>query len=176
MTCFKKLWRIINHFEEAVLTITFSIMSIVCFVQVISRYFLGYSMPWSEELLRALFVWSSCMGLSLAFKTKSHLGVDALVNAMPKKLKKIVEVITYVIVIIFCIIMLYISIDITHMHFVNNQKTTAMQLPIGFISISLPIGFTLAIFRILGVLYSMRKSQNDSNSDNEEMHISEGLL
>lgn len=169
----KNFLKVIDHVEEFFLSISFSIMAIVCFVQVITRYIFHYSMPWSEELLRALFVWSSCLGISLGFKTRSHLGVDAVVNILPKNVKKILSLLAYLVVIACCVLLIYYSVQVSVKQFETMQKTIAMRMPIFYISASLPIGFTLTIIRVLQVLYEdfiLKKDESD------ETHISEGLL
>ena len=145
--------KIFNHIEEALLSVTFVIMTLICFIQVITRYIFHYSMPWSEEVLRALFVWSSCLGISLGFRTKSHLGVDAVV-------------------ILFCLVMIYYSAGITNHQFITNQKTIAVGMPIAYVSVSLVVGFTLTIIRIIQVMVETFTSKNKK----DETHISEGLL
>lgn len=164
----------LSHFEEAVLTVTFSIMTVVCFAQVITRYCFHYSLPWSEELLRALFVWSSCMGISWGMKTRSHLGVDAVVKCFPAKVRKILAILTYAILIAFCILVIYYSIYVTMKQFATNQVTIAMRLPVGYISMSLPIGFSLTIIRALQVLYE--DVLNGAEKTEEKISIPEGLL
>ena len=49
----------------------------LAFFQVVARYFLGLSTPWSEELLRLLFVWL----VLLAAARTAHLRVDMLEQA-----------------------------------------------------------------------------------------------
>ena len=138
------LLRAFNHVEEVILTATFSVMTVVCFVQVITRYCFHYSLPWSEELLRALFVWSSCIGVSWGMRTRSHLGVDVIVNCFPEKVRRYLSLSAYAILIVFCALVIYYSIGVTLKQFQTNQVTIAMRLPVGFISVSLPIGFPLA--------------------------------
>ena len=165
-------FKIFNHIVEGMLCSSFTIMTLACFVQVITRYVFHYSMPWSEELLRALFVWSSCLGISLGFRTRSHMGVDAIVGVLPKKAKNIVSMAAYVITIAFCVAMIYYSAGVTMQQFSTGQKTIAMGLPVWMVSISLIVGFALTIVRIIQVIIEdvKNKGKNDST------HISEGLL
>ena len=178
--CFKEgsllkgniFFKIFNHIEESILCCTFTVMTVVCFVQVLTRYIFHYSMPWSEELLRGLFVWSSCLGISLGFRTRSHMGVDAIVGLFPKKLKNIISMVSYLIVIAFCVAIIYYSFGVTYQQFTTGQKTIAMGLPIWIISISLIIGFALTIVRVIQVMIEDAKSKGKDDNT----HISEGLL
>ena len=161
-----------NHIEEALLSVTFVVMTAICFIQVITRYIFHVSLPWSEEVLRALFVWSSCLGISLGFRTKSHLGVDALVSLFPAKIKKALSIIAYAIVIGFCIVIIYFSFEVTGKQFATGQKTIAVGMPIAYISVSLIVGFALTVVRVIQVMIEDFKHKGND----DEGHISEGLL
>ena len=168
------IFKFFNHIEEVILSVSFATMAIVCFTQVITRYIFKFSLPWSEELLRALFVWSSCLGISLGFRTRSHLGVDAVVGLFPKKIRRVLSFLAYLVVIAFCVVIIFYSVRISAQQFSTMQKTIAMRLPIFYISSAIPIGFGLTIVRILQVLYEdFVKHKKDSL---EEGKISEGLL
>ena len=49
---------------------------------VVSRYVVGKQVSWTEELACLLLVWSSFFGIALAFNSRSHLGIDLIVNMM----------------------------------------------------------------------------------------------
>ena len=50
-------------------SILFVCLIAVLFVSVISRYCLGHSFSWSEEVYSFLFIWVSYIGVILAWKT-----------------------------------------------------------------------------------------------------------
>ena len=45
-----------------VISIAFFVLVVVTFAQVVFRYLIGYSLYWSEEAARYLFVWISFLG------------------------------------------------------------------------------------------------------------------
>ncbi len=52
------------------------------FLQVISRYFFGYTFEWSEELARFLFVWVVFLGSALIMGESGHLSVQLLARKL----------------------------------------------------------------------------------------------
>ena len=80
-------------------------------------------------------------------------------------------ILSYLIVIAFCIVVIYYSISVTSYQFTTNQKTIAVGMPVAYISVSLIIGFGLTIVRVIQVMIDDFK-----NKKQEEGHISEGLL
>jgi len=71
-----KLEYIINKLVGIVLTSCFSLFAGVCFVQVISRYILKVSLPWSEELSRYLFIYATYLGSVIAVTSGSHVSIS----------------------------------------------------------------------------------------------------
>lgn len=161
----------IDHIEEAALTILFIALSVVCFYQVFSRFVLHQSLSWSEAFLRLCFVWASCLGASCAFKRKSHLGVDAIVNKLPHTPRNIVAAIAYLLTIAFCVMAVVLGIKLVGRQIVTNQVIVSLDWPIISASLGIPVGFTLSAIRVIQVAY------NDlTGRDDVEGHISEGLL
>lgn len=63
---------------DAACALLLGVIAALAFFQVIARYILGYSTPWSEELLRLLFVWLALLGAARTV----HMRVDMLEQAV----------------------------------------------------------------------------------------------
>lgn len=85
----KYIKAIINYPLEFIGGALFSIMAIVVFSQVISRYVFRAPFSWPEELARLLFAWVSLIGASIGVKNSSHYNIDIFTNNLPKKIKTI---------------------------------------------------------------------------------------
>jgi len=57
------------------------------FAQVLFRYIFNFSLHWTEELAKYLFVWMTFIGSIGAFKDRIHIGVDFFVNLLPERYK-----------------------------------------------------------------------------------------
>lgn len=86
----KKLDRYLDTFETGAFSVLLSIMTIVVFIQVICRYILHASLPWSEEVSRYCMIYTVFIGVGAGLKAGTHTGVDALVMILPPKAKWIV--------------------------------------------------------------------------------------
>ncbi|NVK33988.1 MAG: TRAP transporter small permease [Rhodobacteraceae bacterium] len=82
----------ITRFEEGVLAFLLAAMTIVSFSQVVARY--GFNSGWGGalELTRILFAWLILFGMSYGVKIGSHLGVDAVVQLLPRRMFRAVAV------------------------------------------------------------------------------------
>ncbi len=82
----------VTRFEEGVLAFLLAAMTIVSFTQVVARY--GFNSGWTGalEFTRILFAWLILFGMSYGVKIGSHLGVDAVIRLLPKRLFRAVAV------------------------------------------------------------------------------------
>lgn len=105
-----KILNILNTAEEIVLIVMFAAMVGIIFFQVIMRYVFNNSLSWSEELGKFLFVWLSWLGISIGHRRKEHIRITLLVEKLPYKIKKILEAISEVILIIISSVTIYYGI------------------------------------------------------------------
>ena len=62
----EKILHYLDEYLEEILMVIFLIaMTLIMGIQVFSRYVLGMSLSWSEEITRYLFIWSAFLSVSL---------------------------------------------------------------------------------------------------------------
>lgn len=147
MSLIEKLLNSINKAVEYVVTALLATMVVVVFLQVIFRFILEASLPWSEELARYILVWISFLGASIGVKRKSHIGVEAVTNYLPFKAKSIVAIIAHLLSSALFIILIVWGYQLIGK--VSGQESPAME-----ISMALPYS-ALFISGILMLLYSI---------------------
>lgn len=79
------LGRIVHEFEETAIAVLLGLMTVITFVNVVLRYLFNSSLIWGLELTLALFAWLVLFGMSYAVKVTAHLGVDAVINILPHR-------------------------------------------------------------------------------------------
>jgi len=154
----KLLKKFISNFEAYLCVAMLIIMSIVVFVQVIFRFVLKSSLPWSEELCRYLLVYVSFLGGAYGVKTGAHLGVEAVTLMMPKKMRKVVEIIVLLLGMALCGILLKLGIDIVAKQFQRMQYSPAMRIPMAYAYMAIPIGMVFFIIRYILKLVELIKN------------------
>ncbi|MGB3317129.1 MAG: TRAP transporter small permease [Albidovulum sp.] len=83
------LGRVVNEFEETVIAVILGLMTVITFTNVVLRYVFNSSLIWGLELTSALFAWLVLFGMSYAVKVTAHLGVDAVINLLPHRGRRI---------------------------------------------------------------------------------------
>ena len=84
-----KLGRVVNEIEETFLALILGLMTVITFVNVVARYVFNSNILWALETTVFLFAWLVLIGASYCVKTHTHLGVDALINAVGPGTRKI---------------------------------------------------------------------------------------
>jgi TRAP-type C4-dicarboxylate transport system permease small subunit len=137
-----------DHIEEALLTVVFSVMVSVIFVQVIMRM-LDNSLSWSEELGRYCFIWLVYLGISYGVKKQRHISVDVLLVILKGKARIILSLISNLIFLAFCIVVVRYGSDIAFKLLSFGQKSPALHIPMGLVYMASPIGMGLAAIRLI---------------------------
>jgi len=115
---------------------------------VFSRYVLGAQSRWTEELATTLLIWVSLLGASVAYGSKSHLGVDYFTQKLDPRAKATMELIVNILVALFAVIALVIGgAELVRKTLVENQLSPSLGIRVGYIYLALPVsGFFITIF------------------------------
>ncbi len=124
----------------------FSFAAII-FLQVLFRFFLQHPFVWAEELSRFLFFWSSILGAVLGIETKAHFNIDVFSNWLSPKNRRILDLAFRALAFFFLIVLTYESVNLTIIS--NEQLSVALDLPLSYIFVALPIGFFIMAFFLL---------------------------
>lgn len=79
---------------NAVAWFFFTLMIVVMLVQVSTRYIYSQPLPWTEEASRFSYIWAIFLGAAIAQRSRSHMTVTILVDALPKKAQAVMQVLT----------------------------------------------------------------------------------
>ena len=139
------------------------VMTVMIFLQVIYRYVLGDSLSFSEELARYMFIWSVAMGSALALKTRSHIGVELLVERLPKSLGVQAKVLACAISLVFYAMLIWYGFEMVGE--TMEQESAALELPMGYVYLAVPLSaIVLFICEIKNVLDDLFGTQGEDES------------
>jgi TRAP-type transport system small permease protein len=159
MKFFKMLVKISVAFAKWSAIITAMLMTVMIFLQVIFRYVIGSSLSFSEELARYAFIWSVAMGSAIALKTRSHMGVELLVDNLPASIRKYALVFASFLNLVFFAILIVYGFSMTTK--TMGQSSAALSLPMGYVYISIPLSaivlFMCEVNNTIEDFFSIRK-------------------
>jgi C4-dicarboxylate transporter, DctQ subunit len=140
--------KVLTFFEEWTLFITVMVAMVSLFFNVILRYGFSYSLAWSEELVREVILYTTFVGCSVAIKNRSTVRIDALVQLVPK-LKYPLAIFSYLVNLVFALVMLYFGIQLAAMQVESDQSTLILQIPTVYLYAILPLMGFLMVVRVL---------------------------
>lgn len=134
--------------EEVLTSLCLALMVVLIGMQVFNRYVLANSLVWSEELGRYLFIWAVYIGCAYATKQRSHLGVTILQNFAPRWLKKPALLLADALTLVFCGFCIVWGIDMLRFLARTGQETPALEIPMYWVYLALPVGMLLMALRV----------------------------
>lgn len=99
------LGRAINSLEELLIAALLGLMTLVTFANVIARYVFQSNILWALETTVFLFAWLVLLGASYCVKTRAHLGVDVLLDIVPRPLRIVMALFSVVICLAFSVLL-----------------------------------------------------------------------
>jgi TRAP-type C4-dicarboxylate transport system permease small subunit len=133
---------------------------ILTLLQVIFRFCLDFSLSWTEELARYMFIAMVYSAISLGVVRHRHVRVEIIDIFLPEKYKKYFFTFTDTVTCLFFLLIGYHSIEVMRDFLNMKQTTAALQLPLGWVYAIVPVGFFLAAFRFVQTIYRRFASKN----------------
>lgn len=164
-----KITNIYDRLEEYLLVGSLIFNVIIVFAQVIMRSVFNYSLSWTEELSRYIFIWQTWLGTSTALKYNEHIKVELIYSFVKnEKIQKIIKILAYLIWFAFCLFLTYIGLKLTQSMLSRNALSSGMRIPLAFVYISLPISSILICLRLIPKIFINIKNINKPDDGTSE--------
>lgn len=136
----------IDHWLVAIL---FSLMALIAFLNVVSRYLLHFSFSATEEITINLFVWVTVIGSGIAFERGGQLGMVTLYNIFPPRMKSAVILVSAIFsALLFILVDLYTIQAIYDELTIFNATSPALGIPVWTYYVGVPV---LSVFVFIGI-------------------------
>ncbi len=133
---------------------------VVCaLIEVLSRYVLRYSLFFSEEISRFLFIWIVFLGGSIGVKRASHFKLDVLIRLLGTGSERWFELVRDLAIALFSVCLLLGGIRVVRLSLMTMAPTT--NLPMGYVYMIVPASAGLSLYyaarQLLGTLGHFRE-------------------
>ncbi len=148
----KKTLDILSDVLQTISGVLFLFIFIINVAGIINRTFLDFSLLWVADVTTIAVAWMLALGMSVAVYKKVHITIDFVKNKFPQKGKKILEIITTLIMIAFLIILI-----------VAGWKTTVMKMRIHFVVLYIPTAYAfmaLPVFAFFSAIFMTNRLVN----------------
>ena len=154
MIVVKAIDKIIYYF----LVLLMAVMSILGVFQVVGRL-IGVVPSWTEEAIRFLFIWASCVGAAIGIKAHIHIGIDIIVNLLPFVARKVVDIVVQLGLIAFDVFIIKFGFDMVAR--TMTQASPALRLPMAYVYLAVPVmgilGLYYSIFEIVRIIRAKKE-------------------
>ena len=138
-----KTFALFQKLMLGLITTALIVMMVVIVVQVFTRYVIFYSLPWSEELSRYLFVFIVVCGINVAVSREKLIKIDAVQNSLKSLRGRIAFDIMHAVVgLIACILIAVYCTDLFPVGRV--QKSPAMRIPMIIMYVTVFSGYVIS--------------------------------
>lgn len=138
--------RLIQATSLAIILLSASFVVIIIYA-VASRYLLGFSLVWIEEIARFLLAWIVFLGISVALYQRGHMAMIAVQQKLSHRTKRLLEVVLDLLMIIFLAVVFSEGLDLAIS--VIPQTSPALEITYFWPYLSIPTGAALAIVQLL---------------------------
>jgi len=142
-----KFEQTLNKVLEVTMVILMSVLVIDVLWQVFSRYLLSSPSSFTDELAGFLLIWVGVLGAAYVAGKKEHLAIDILLQRSPPARQKRLQYLIHTLVFLFALFVMVIGgVILMYTRFVLQVKSAALQLPLGYVYIILPISGLIIMF------------------------------
>ena len=115
------------------------IISVLLIVlQVFFRYFLKKPLMWTEQVCRMIFIWMMMLGIPVLFHEKNFMSFDMLLEKVPDRPRKIVQIVINICVCAFALFWCYGSITLIMGTY--RKITSGVRVPYWFLYSAQTVG------------------------------------
>lgn len=139
----EKLRRLFNTAVDGAVVLLIASMVVVVFAQVIFRYVIRSSPPWTEEFSRFNFIWLTFIGAVAAFRRKGHLIIETLITLLPEKVSGALVLPVQLMISALLLILVYQGIILCHSGW--HTMASTMNFPLTFIYLAVPLSALLML-------------------------------
>lgn len=144
---------------RTIIGICMILMMCVIFAQTMTRYVIFYSLPWSEELSRYLYVALTLLGVNLAVTSKQLVRIDIIdMKLSPKNLRRL-NIVRQCLAVAITLIFFYSSFGMIDVS--QYQHSPAMGLSMQVMYVILGIGFALSAIACIFELYDALRAKEE---------------
>lgn len=150
---------IVRNVEEIIVAAGMSVASVVLFINVVLRFGFNSGWEWAEEVARYSIVWIVFIGGSICARKGMHLAVDAVAVRLSEANQRILRMVVDVVCVLFCVYLTLYGWDMVQLARETEQITAALEIPIYWVYLAIPVGGVLMGIRFAQDFYLAAKGE-----------------
>lgn len=135
----RAVWLVV---DAAIFVAVVGMVLLIC-IQVATR-FIGQSAPWTEELSRFLFIWTTFLGMATGFRYGTHPSLGLFAEGLPWSIRKYIRLLTPLAALVFFSIVAWFGFKLFRQQLRFGEISPILQIGMWITTLPLIIGAVLA--------------------------------
>lgn len=161
----KKILRGLTAAENFIMIVTFSIMVLCAFAQVVNRNIFKLPISWFDEAATYCMIYMALIGTEMGLRDGTQIAVTAVVDKLHGNARRLVNIISKAIVIIFSATVFITSVRMVGMQLKTGQTSAALHLPMAVPYAALVISFAMIVLvqsgEVIGLMIQMARGEKE---------------
>ncbi|WP_394160367.1 TRAP transporter small permease [Galactobacter valiniphilus] len=141
--------KILTRVENTIIVACFLAITVLTFVNVVSRYAVHASLSWSAEVVVGCAVYLIMVGSSAAIRAGAHPDFSVLRDALRGWARRLVIVVIGLAIVAFLVGLMWIGLDQVTKQAARGRVTPALGTPQWLLTFAIPLGAFLGILRAI---------------------------
>ena len=137
----KKAITLLNKIENFILTISFSVMTLAAFSQVVNRNLVHAGIPWFEELARYCMVYMALLGTEIGLRDGSQIAITAVVDKFKGVPRALLAIFGKIVIVVFSAAVFWHSLPLLQKQIQFGQLSPGLRVPMHIPYAALPLSF-----------------------------------
>lgn len=161
------LSNVLYRLAQYVVIVGIGVMSLLVFIQVLSRDLFDYSFIWADEMGRFIFIWTVFFGASIALKDDQLVKVSFVFDFLPVKMQKAAKMGSIMLVLVFLGVVIVKGVDLVILTMA--QKSASMRIPMGWAYAAVPAGSICMLVHLLAMSSHYVKEWMDQSPSRQKV-------
>jgi TRAP-type C4-dicarboxylate transport system permease small subunit len=124
-------------------------MTLLVLANVTTRFAVGSSFEWAEELSVFMMAWMTLLGAGLVLRVGGHLAVDGVQQLCGRKIGQLMRLLSALVMLMFFLTVVWAGASYVELGLY--QTSPSLGIPRGYAYLALPVGGVLMILHLLAI-------------------------
>lgn len=157
----------VNRIIETIMAVLIVCMVGANFWQIFTRFVLNHAADWTEEFMRYALIWLTMLGVPYAYGKNQHIAIEFLVDTFSEKGRKINAVFIEALILLLSVSVFIVGGIMVTLN-AAGQVSAALQMPMQFYYMGVPVAGCLMVFYTVPRLISLVRQEKTETGMTEK--------
>ncbi|MBE6004123.1 MAG: TRAP transporter small permease [Lachnospiraceae bacterium] len=157
----------VNRIIEIIMAVLIVCMVGANFWQIFTRFVLNHAADWTEEFMRYALIWLTMLGVPYAYGKNQHIAIEFLVDTFSEKGRKINAIFIEALILLLSVSVFIVGGIMVTLN-AAGQVSAALQMPMQFYYMGVPVAGCLMVFYTVPRLISLVRQEKTETGMTEK--------